>query len=151
MPDESDLVRRARGGDEAAFHLLFERHVCPLSGQLDRWLPGLIRRKVSIADILQEVRIVAFQRLPDFEDRGEHSFRNWLYRIAQLKARKAVRRYARTSKRAAGRELSRGARMDTENFLSRGPSPSEAAIATETRDLAQQAMGKLPADYEEIL
>ena len=150
-PDDSELVRRAQAGDEDAFQALFERHSDVLSGHLDRWMPSMIQRKVSVADLLQEVRIVAFRRLPEFEDRGGASFRAWLKKIAELRVRKVVQRFAGTAKRAVGREVTRGARPDTAHFRSREPTPSQHAIAAETETLVRRALAALPPDYREIL
>jgi RNA polymerase sigma-70 factor (ECF subfamily) len=140
---EADLVDRVQAGDDEAFELLLRRHRSQLSGQIRRDLPDAIRRKISVADVLQEASLTAYRRLPDFEYRGEGSVLAWLRKIAELKVRHAVQRYATTAKRAAGREVTRGGRPDTANFAGQGPSPSEDAVATERAERTRRTMAKL--------
>jgi RNA polymerase sigma factor (sigma-70 family) len=144
-PRRDDATAERTFGDE------FDRHVPALSARIRRVLPAGLRRKESVSDVLQETRITAFARRADFEDRGDGALRAWLLRIAELKATRAVRRHAGTAKRAAGREVTRGARRDTREFAARQPSPSEAAIGEETAAAARRAMLELPADYRTVL
>jgi RNA polymerase sigma-70 factor (ECF subfamily) len=149
VTDEA-LVSRVREGDEGCFELLFDRHADAVRSRAAQWLPARIQRKLSVDDVLQEVRIVAFRRLPEFEHRDARSFRNWLLRIAQLKVQGVIGHYA-AAKRSAWLELSRGARPATAAFAGRGPTPSEAAIASELAELARLAMEALTDDQREVL
>ena len=148
---DATLVERIRGGDTEAFGVLFDRHADAVNARIHGWLPGHIRRKHSVADVLQEARILALQRFGEFEYRGPGSFRNWILRIAQLKTRTAVKHHGGTAKRAAWREQSRGARKDTAAFQAQGPTPSEVAIGAELEELARKAMATLPAGDREVL
>lgn len=114
-------------------------------------LPVTLRRRVSAADVIQEVYLVAFERRGTFEDRGPNSFRNWLLRIAELKMKETWRRHAGAAKRAVGAELSRGARPDTHLAPGRQPSPSQVAIGQETARAAREALAALPDAQREIL
>jgi DNA-directed RNA polymerase specialized sigma24 family protein len=67
---EADLVALYRAGDEDAFQQLFEPYAPLLRRRAARGLAPAILRKVSMADLVQETRIVAFERRADFEDRG---------------------------------------------------------------------------------
>ena len=148
---DAALVERVRSGDASAFGVLFDRHADAVRGRVYGWLPARIRRKHSVADVVQEARIFALQQFDEFEYRGSGSFRNWVLRIAELKARTAIKHYAGTAKRAAWRERSRGERKDTAAFVARGPTPSEFAIAGETEELVRRAMDMLPEDDCEVL
>jgi RNA polymerase sigma factor (sigma-70 family) len=150
-PSEKTLVEQAQAGDAGAFERLFQRYTRMLESYVHRWLPAAVQRKVSIADILQETRIVAFDGAADFELRDETSVRNWLIKIVEFKVREKVRHFAGTAKRAAGREVSRGHRPETAQFVGPEPSPSQAAIASELAGLARRALHGLPPDYQEIL
>jgi RNA polymerase sigma-70 factor (ECF subfamily) len=151
LTDEA-LIRKFREEkDERAFETLFERHAADLEARIRHVLPPAVRRRVSVADVLQEARITAFARCPEFEPRVEGGPRGWLLRIAELKARAAFRRHAGTAKRAAGREVPHGGRRNTSSFAALGPSPSEAASAREQRDAALRALEALPPDYREVL
>ncbi len=67
------------------------------------------------------------------------------------KVRETLRQHAGTAKRATDREVSRGMRPDTVQFTAKGPSPSEAAIASELAGRIRAAMQALPEDYRSVL
>jgi RNA polymerase sigma-70 factor (ECF subfamily) len=148
---DETLLEQAQGGDEWAFHRLFERYAPAVAGRIRRVLPAAVARKVSGADVLQEVRITAFRKLAEFEHQGPASFRRWLMRIAEFKLDAAVRKYARTAKRAAHAEVTRGQRPETAAARARDGSPSEAAMAAERAGRVRDALAALPGDYRRIL
>ncbi|MHC5032542.1 MAG: RNA polymerase sigma factor [Planctomycetota bacterium] len=148
---EGELLAQAKAGDEEAFAHVFGRHVDLVAGRIRRVLPARITRKVSVVDIVQEVRITAFQRLGDFELRGDGSFRRWLMRIAELKVGAELKRYGQTAKRAARAEVTRGQRPTTGQFQARDRSPSEVAMVAEDRRFVRDALTLLPDDYRQIL
>lgn len=148
---EQDLVRRAREGDEDAFRILFDRHAGMLTHRIRASLPRQMARKVSVADVLQETRIVAYQRRSAF-DTKRGPFRNWLLGIADNKVREALRKNAGPAVKSGRREITRADRGDTANLPGPGgPSPSEAAMAAEQEELIRSAVSDLPDDYREIL
>ena len=148
---ECALLARAREGDEAAFADLFGRYEEGLSRQVRGMLSPAILRKISVADLIQETRITALRRIGEFEDRGAGSFRKWLRRIADNKARGTVQRFAGTAKRSPQRELTRGQRLATVGHRAPGPSPSEAAMGAEAEHVVHEALAALPDHYREIL
>lgn len=85
---DSELVRRARGGDLAAFGVLVERH---------RSLVYRVAARMVGADdaddVTQEAFLRAFHRLGKF--RGDSPFRNWLLRITHNAALDALDRRKR--------------------------------------------------------
>jgi len=148
---DGDLIRRAGRGDERAFSTLFERHAAVLRRRIQRWLPTNVGRKISASDILQEARIVAFRRCGEFEQRDDGSFRQWLDRIARLKLHEAIKRYVGAAKRDVRREVTRGDRPDTDYLIGRAPTPSQLAIANETRENIQHALQALSDDHRTVL
>jgi len=150
-PGDESLLRRMRAGDESAFHRLFDRHAPAISARVRKMLPAAVQRKVSVSDVVQEARIVAHRRRQDFEDRHGNALKAWLLKIAELKARHAVRRYGTVAKRAIAREQSRNGRTETAGFVDPGPSPSQAAMDAELSAVALRAMAALPPDYREVL
>lgn len=148
---EADLLRAARDGSQTALAALFDSHAAAVRGYVEKRLPADLRRKIAPEDVLQEAWLVAAERLTEFEDRGEGSLRAWLLKIADLKAREAIRAFLGTRKRADVREISRSGRPDTAAFVAAGPSPSEVAQGNELREAALRAMAALPEDYREIL
>jgi RNA polymerase sigma factor (sigma-70 family) len=149
-PPDEELIRRFKDGDGDALGALFDRYEGLLRQRIDRLLPPHLRRRQSISDVLQESRIVAFERREDFEPRHDGSLRNWLLEIVERKARRAIQWHA-VGKRSARREVTRARRADTAQFAGDGPSPSEVAIASELEVLARRAMETLPQDYQDVL
>jgi RNA polymerase sigma-70 factor (ECF subfamily) len=149
--DESELIGRFKEGDDGALRALFDRCQGDLQDRVERLMSKALQRRVSVADILQEARIIAFERRADLEDRGPGSFRNWLLGIVEMKARRAVQRHANASMRSVEREITRGCRPDTAAHVGQVPSPSQAAIGSEMEELAARAMEALPDDYREVL
>lgn len=150
-PREHGLVARARGGDADALRTLLESGEARLRRRIDRGVPAQLRRRVSVADVLQETWIAACRRIGRFEDRGDGAFDAWLAAIADRKLREAIRHHLVAAKRAGGREATRGARPSSAAFADPGPSPSEKAIGEETRLRASRAMAALPDDYRDVL
>ena len=148
---EEQLVERARGGDAVAFDELCLRNEAGLRAHLAHLVTGPLKRKVSIADVMQEAYVTAHQRLDDCEHHGDGAFGAWLTRIAELKARAAVRRFVGAEKRDVHRERSQGMRPDTAKFRNRGASPSEMAVAHEEQDAVRVAVSLLPDDYRHVI
>ena len=150
-PTDEDLVRRAAAGDDVAFRVLVDRRLRSLTARVRKRIPAILRRKVSESDVVQAAFFTAYQKLPEFEDRGEGSFGRWLGEIAEFKVRDLLKRYRGTAKRRIDREISGDLRGRPEQVRSREPSPSSAAMATELRGRAAAAMARLPDHYREVL
>jgi RNA polymerase sigma-70 factor (subfamily 1) len=148
---EEELVRRLAAGDMDALAQVFERYVPVIAARVKRSVPAFVLRRVSVSDLLQEVRIVAMERCREFEDRGPGSLRNWLLTIADMKIKETVRRHTGTAKRDAGREVTRGRRSDTRDVAAGGLSPSQHAIEAEMAALARRALEALPREQAEVV
>jgi len=95
---DAALVRAARGGSDAAFGVLVNRHQQALRGFLRR-----VCRDTALADDLaQEVFVAAWTRLGQLRDAD--AFRSWLFAMAW--------RQAAQTARAAGRRKAREAEWD---------------------------------------
>jgi len=81
----SDLISRARAGEDDAFRALFEPHRRELLTHCYRMLGSL----QDAEDALQETMLAAWQGLEGFEERA--SLRTWLYRIATSRCLNALR------------------------------------------------------------
>jgi len=145
------LIERSLAGDERAFRELYDRYSDEVLGYIRRRTPAKLRRRMSIADLLQETYATAFQRLPAYEGPRETSFRHWILQIADFKVKESSRHHLDVAKRAANRELSRNMRPATHAFGGREPTPSAHAIAAETEAALDRAMRALPDDYRTIL
>ncbi len=145
------LLERARKGDPDALHIVFDRHRPALEACIRRYLPPAVQQRVSVSDVLQETRILAFERTEGFEPRREGAYRVWLLRIAERKAREALRAHAGTSRRAVGREVSGNGGSGCPEAAAHGPSPSQFAMNEERRRAVLRVLATLPTDYREVL
>jgi RNA polymerase sigma-70 factor, ECF subfamily len=148
---DPDLLARARAGDAGAHARLFDRHLPVLEGRVRRLLPRAVQRKVSVADVLQEARIVAFDRLEDFTPEGREGYRAWILRIADLKAKEALRNHTQAAKRAVGRERPQPTGADSLAFAARGPTPSQQAMTAELRGTVLRVLATLTPPDREVL
>ena len=81
IPDtDSDVLRRAQAGDEAAFGILMRAHYDPIF----RLVYAIIRHEADARDVCQEVWLTVWKQLPGF--RGEAKFSTWLHPIATRRA-----------------------------------------------------------------
>lgn len=150
-PTDEGLLESARAGDPHALHTVFDRHRAALEARIRRFLPPAVRRRVSVSDVLQETRILAFEQTAKFESRRDGAYRVWLLRIAERKAREVLRAHAGTAKRAVGREVSGDSRRGLQTAASPLPSPSQSAMTDERRRAVLRALATLPEDYREVL
>ena len=72
---EADLIAAVRQGDTASFEPLVAKYQPRVFATARRYA----RRESEVEDIVQEVFIKAFQKLPGF--RGEAPFEHWLMRL----------------------------------------------------------------------
>jgi RNA polymerase sigma-70 factor (ECF subfamily) len=148
LPD-ADLLRRARDGDHAAFQELLSRHGGDLRRFAEARLPAELRRRVSVADVLQEAHVVALDRASGLEVRDESSVRKWLFKIVELKVKEAVRLHRR-AKRSVGREASVRS-TSVPDVAARQETPSVVVSSAETTAIARAALDALPPHYREVL
>lgn len=145
---ERVLAERFVNDGEAGFQEGIERYLPILRARVVRAMPGHLGRKVSVADVLQEVRIVAHRRRGGFEYRGPGSLTAWLLAIADLKVREAIRHHAGTAKRDVGREVDG---LSGRGIPTADPTPSQQAIARETAELMRRAREQLSPTQQEVL
>ncbi|NOT35314.1 MAG: RNA polymerase sigma factor [Candidatus Eisenbacteria bacterium] len=77
---EREVVERARGGDQAAFRVLVERHRDRAYGLALR----IVRDSGVAEEVAQDAFVRAWRALPGF--RGEAAFSTWLHRIVVRRA-----------------------------------------------------------------
>jgi RNA polymerase sigma factor (sigma-70 family) len=136
------LLERARQGDADALDRLLSRHL-PL---LRRWaagrLPRWARDIADTTDLVHDTVVVALRHLDAFEHRGDGALQAYLRQGVINRIRNELRRRAA---RGASQSLDSAAIDD-------GASPLEAAMATQTFERYEAALGRLkPLDREAVI
>jgi RNA polymerase sigma-70 factor (ECF subfamily) len=136
------IVRAVLGGDTDAFEELVRRHQPRVFLTARRYA----RREDEVADIVQEVFMKAFERLPGF--RFEAPFDHWLMRVAVRTCYDFLRAHQRT-RESSFTELTE----DEENWLDRfRVNPDEAhERAAAARSLVQRLMETLPPQFRLVI
>ena len=134
--DETQLVHRSLAGDRGAFEEIVRRNLSPVEATAF----ALTGDPDDSEDVAQEVFVAAWQKLRQLQEPGK--LRGWLCAMA--------RNLARTRQRRQGQDpLRRAGTLDdaTDAAASPAPSPSEAAVTSEQRRMAWEAMADIPEDY----
>jgi RNA polymerase sigma-70 factor (ECF subfamily) len=78
LESEKEYVALAKTGDNAAFGRLYDQYSQPIY----RFIAVKVGTKQEAEDLLHEVFLSAWQKLPGFTEQG-FPFSSWLYRIAR--------------------------------------------------------------------
>lgn len=132
---DGPLVRRARGGDRAAFRSLVERH----HGRVFNIALRMLDNREDAADIVQDTFLSAYRRLKDFEGRAR--FSTWITTIAMNRCRN-IRRSAARARTIA---------LETDP-----PAPGSASPESETgaREIArhlERALAEIGPEHREVV
>ena len=98
LPEEPEqgLVRRAQGGDRAAFEDLVKQHY----GQMHRWALSVTGDLDDADDVVQEVLVRLLKRLRSYA--GKSRFSTWLFQVTRNTALEQQRKRARRSTLLSG-------------------------------------------------
>ncbi len=133
--DISNIVRRAQGGDAAAFSELYTRYAADVL----RFLYVRLRENELAQDLTQEVFMRVLRSIRGLDYRGEKLFLGWLYTITNNVLIGHVRR-----KRALTSPLDD--RLDLVD-----PRGHDAVTAVSDRLMLQQALNRLTNDQQQVL
>src|SRR5262245_15314 len=95
-PDSAEtqrMLEQAQAGDVEARDQLLARHRPFLHRVVELRLDPRLRARVDASDIVQEVQLDAFRRLPDYLERRPMPFRLWLRKTANERLLKIQRRH----------------------------------------------------------
>lgn len=153
----SDLLNRARNGDDAARDELFEKcrnYIGVVArAQLESWMQA----KADASDLVQQTLLEAHRGFPKFQGTTEAEWLAWLRKILSHNCADFVRQYRCTQKRQARREVrmdvspdrsSRGGWGDPRDS---GASPSQLVMQREREVQVADAITQLPEDYQEVI
>jgi RNA polymerase sigma-70 factor (ECF subfamily) len=143
LAEAAALVRRARGGELAAFNALVLRYQDGAYSLALRFLGS----PQAAEDATQEAFLRAYQNIGRLRD---DRFRPWLYTIVANAARDELRRRQRRPQRSLD-----AARADDEMPVmdppDPGPSPEGVALQTELRGQLEAALRELPDDWRLVV
>jgi RNA polymerase sigma-70 factor, ECF subfamily len=163
MTDDSgetaDLLRRAAGGDERAYHELFARYRDRLKRMVHLRLSRRLQGRVDDSDVLQESFLEISRKLNDYVQNPSLPFYLWLRHLTGLKLAEVHRRHLGTQLRDADREVSlhRGGLPEADSvslaaqLLGKLTTPSQAAAKAETRLHVQEALNSMDPIDREVL
>jgi RNA polymerase sigma-70 factor, ECF subfamily len=121
-PTEAELISAVLKGDCASFEPLVTKY----QGRVFATARRYARRESEVEDIVQEVFIKAYQKLPGF--RGESPFEHWLMRLAVRTCYDFLRAHQR-NRETPFTELSEGENDWLEQFVIQPDDASERAEA----------------------
>lgn len=131
---DGELVRRARGGDEAAFSSLVKRYMRSAYAVA----LSVTKRHEDAEDAAQESFLVALERLE--ECRNPEKFGGWLMTIVRNRSRNLLRR-----------ENLRDTDPIPESTSSARPQPDRHLETSELRDRLKDALGQLSEVQRQIV
>jgi len=153
----TDLLARARTGDERAANELFARCRNYLAvvarAQVESWL----RAKADASDLVQETLVEANRDLPQFRGTTEGEWLAWLRQILSRNAADFVRRYRGTDKRQQRLEVPLAPLPDHSSLAAgieprdTGETPTQQIMRLEREIQIADAITRLEPDYQEII
>lgn len=143
--DELDLVDGLRAGLEHAYERLIFSYQQPVYNLVYR----LLNDPSDANDAVQEVFFKVFRNIAAF--RGQSSLKTWIYRIAVNEAHNHRRWFSRHRKQEIGLERDEDERSYRETLSDPGPSPFQAAVDGEAREILESAMQGLNPTFRAAL
>jgi len=145
--DISELVRKAKQGNDEAFGMLVEQYQDKIYGYVSR----MLHDPEEAEDVAQEVFIRAYQNLKEFREAA--SFPTWLYRIATNLAIDAAR--ARKSRRAETFSLDEPVETEEGEMQRQLPAdrlgPVDLAESSQLQQIVSEAIAQLSSKLRTVI
>ena len=154
-----ELLDAARGGDESALAVLFERHRNRLECMVQLRMDSRLHGRVDPADVLQDAYLTVRGKFPQYSADPPMPFFLWLRLEVGQKLVDVHRFHLSTKMRDAGQEVSlhRGALPQVtslslaEHLLGKLTSASRAAMRVELKLRVQEALNSMDPHDREVL
>src|SRR5262245_46720175 len=128
------VVTRAKGGDEDAFHLIFNRYGRPVLS----FINNLVQNRELAEELAQETFVRAYRNLGGLKDEGRLS--TWLFGIARNVVRETMRQSRKDEKRVGLDDLE-SLGLESKEIL-----PEGAMLDRELTEAIQNALLALDED-----
>ncbi len=148
------LLQEARAGDRRALDELLSRNEAFLRRFIESRLEPQLRARVDSSDVVQEVWLEAFRRLPAYVNEPGIPFRLWLRQLAQDQLIMMWRRHCKASRRSVTREVSwpdQSSLLLARQLVSANSTPSKKLNQQDLAQRVGQAVGQLAAVDREVL
>lgn len=146
---DTELVRRAQGGDQRAFRVLVERY----QNRAFAIAFGVLRREDDARDVVQDSFLKVYRYLGNFQ--GNSSFYTWLYRIVTNMAIDHIRRRKRASESSFDDLIGRGeARVSDAGSLApsrAGTNPHKEMVRRELMERLNAALDTLSPTHRAVI
>jgi RNA polymerase sigma-70 factor (ECF subfamily) len=147
----AELLAAARGGDRAALGKVLTMYRGLLLSVARQRLGDDVRTKLDEADIVQQTLAEAGDSFEQFAGTQPQELAGWLKAALLNNVRDGQRRFE-SQRRAVGREVS----IDADSAIKKQligdlDSPSSRMRKDESRQLVEEAMERLSAEYREVL
>jgi len=138
---DEEVVSRILKGELALFEVIMRRY----NQRLYRVARAILRNDGDAEDVVQDAYVRAYEHLAQFA--GKAAFSTWLTRIAIHEALARKRRNGRLE------ELEAMQKKDASNSILKasGPNPESQSAQHETRQLLEESIEALPADYRTVV
>jgi RNA polymerase sigma-70 factor (ECF subfamily) len=153
---EEKLLAMAVKGDEGALTELMEGVGVQLHAELQARIGAPYRGLVGADDILQVTFLEAFLRIRSFVPSGPGAFLSWLRRISDNNLRDAIRELECEKRPSPTKRVTAGANEESYVMLlasiaGSATTASRALARNEIKSMLDEALGKLPPDYGQVL
>lgn len=146
--DETELIRRARQGDEAALGSLLAEHRDHLRQLADRALPPRLKARVDASDIVQQTCLSIFRQIAEFDGTDPAQFVAWVRKMHARNIQNVLRDQLQTQRRGDGWEES----LDGQDLnAAQQATPSQQAVLHEDALQLAHALERLPEDERAVL
>jgi len=142
---ESELIKKAKKGDIAAFEELVRLHEKKVYTIAYKYMGNY----EDAGDITQETFIKAYQVIETF--RGEASFGTWVYRIAANKALDELRKRKKFQITSLEEEIELEAGSVSKEIAAEDATPEEYYLQQETGQYLQQLLNEMREEYKVVI
>ncbi len=157
VPDSAEtqkLLERIQAGDSEALDQLLTQHRPFLHRVIELRMDPRVHARIDPSDVVQEVQIDAFRRLPEYIRRRPMPFRLWLRKTANERLAKIQRRHLQAGCRSVGREVplpDQSSLILGQQLLASDSTPSQHLDRSGMARRVRQAIGQLSEADREVL
>ncbi len=155
----TELLDRARDGDDMAVNDLMEKHRESLRHLVRMRLDQKIRTRIDVSDVVQDVLVEANRRIQNYLENPVMTFHLWLRQIAKDRIIDAHRRHRVSARRSVDREQEMAVPKgyDQSSILLANQlgdnelTPAAAALQKEMAARVEQAISEMDDSDSEII